>query len=291
MAFAIAAASDQFVYDAHAYWAVDPATAYLLPEGSPDAMLYAPPVMLLFSLFGAIPWPVFATAWSVMIAICITFMAGPFTLPVTLTNPIASEITLGNIHALTGVVVIAGFRKPALWAFVLLTKVTPGVGLLWFAFRREWRNLAIALGATAIIVLPTVILTPELWVRWFNALSRAGQSGEFASGIFVVPLWARLPAAVVLLWVGARRDWAWVVPIAVTLGLPVLGTTGWPSPSARSGCSCTRTTRAAAPCAPRIRWRRPRANRCRQLRALPTPAEQGPACARSSGSSPRPRPP
>ena len=179
VAFAIAAASADLLRPTRVLGG-DTATAYLLPEGSPDAMLYAPPVMLLFSLFGAIPWPVFATAWSVMIAICITFMAGPFTLPVTLTNPIASEITLGNIHALTGVVVIAGFRKPALWAFVLLTKVTPGVGLLWFPFRRRWRRLAIALGATAIIVLPTVILTPELWVRWFNALS-AGQSGEFAA--------------------------------------------------------------------------------------------------------------
>ena len=35
------------------------------------------------------------------------------------------------------------------WAFVLLTKVTPGIGLLWFAIRRRWRDLAIALGVTA----------------------------------------------------------------------------------------------------------------------------------------------
>ncbi len=39
-----------------------------------------------------------------------------------------------------------GFRYPATWAFVLLAKVTPGIGLLWFLVRREWRNLAIALG-------------------------------------------------------------------------------------------------------------------------------------------------
>ena len=28
-------------------------------------------------------------------------------------------------------------RWPAAWAFVLLTKMTPGIGLLWFAFRRD----------------------------------------------------------------------------------------------------------------------------------------------------------
>lgn len=222
VAFAVVAASDQFVYDAHAYWAVNPQTAYLLPEGDPDAMLYAPPVMLAFSLLHLVPWPVFATVWSVLIAVSIAVMAGPFTLPLMLTNPIASEVTLGNIHAFTGLIVIAGFRKPALWALVLLTKVTPGVGLLWFVFRREWRNLGIALAATAVLVVPTLIIAPELWVRWFQALVNAGHAKEYASGILTTPIWIRLPAAVVILWVGARRDWAWVVPIGATLGLPVL---------------------------------------------------------------------
>ena len=36
-------------------------------------------------------------------------------------------------------------ERPA-WAFVLLTKVTPGMGLLWFVVRREWRALLIAYG-------------------------------------------------------------------------------------------------------------------------------------------------
>ncbi len=222
VAFAVVAASDQFVYDAHAYWAVDPSTAYLLPEGNPDAMLYAPPVMFVFSLFHAVPWPVFATVWSVLVALAITVMAGPFTLPAMLTNPIASEVTLGNIHAFTGLLATAGLRKPALWALILLTKVTPGVGLLWFVFRREWRSLGIALAATAVLAVPTLIVAPELWVRWVQALMAAGHAGEYASGILAVPLWVRLSIAVVILWVGARRDWAWVVPIAVTLGLPVL---------------------------------------------------------------------
>jgi hypothetical protein len=222
VAFAVVAASDQFVYDAHAYWVADPATAYMLPEGSPDALLYTPPAILLFSLFGHIPWPTFATVWSVLIAAAITFMAGPFTLPAVLTNPIASEITLGNIHAFTGIVVIAGFRKPAVWAFVLLTKVTPGVGLLWFVFRKEWRNLGIALGATLLIALPTMVLAPDLWGRWIGAMLDARGSRELASGIFAVPFGIRMAVAVAILWWGARSDRAWVVPIAVTLGLPVL---------------------------------------------------------------------
>jgi hypothetical protein len=222
LAFGWFAAQDQFVYDAHAYWAADPATAYTIPEGSPDALLYAPPIVLLMAPLGAIPWPVFATLWSLAVAGAIAFMAGPFTLPAILTPPIATEITLGNIHAFLGLAVIAGFRWPAAWAFVLLTKVTPGVGLLWFVFRREWRHLAIALGATAVIAVPTLILAPDLWVRWFQAILANAGGPNLASGILATPLVVRLPIAVVLLWWGARRDAPWVVPIAVTLGLPVL---------------------------------------------------------------------
>ena len=85
-----------------------------------------------------------------LIAVAIAFMAGPLTLPLVVTPPIASEISLGNIHAFIGVLVIVGFRWPAAWSLILLTKVTPGVGLLWFVFRREWRNLGIALAATAV---------------------------------------------------------------------------------------------------------------------------------------------
>jgi hypothetical protein len=222
IAFAVVAASDQFVHDAHAYWAADAASAYTIPEGSPDALLYAPPVILLFSPLGAIPWPAFAYAWTLLETAAIVVMAGPFTLPLVVTHPIATEITLGNIHALLGIAVIAGFRWPGAWALILLTKVTPGVGLLWFVFRREWRNLAIALGVTAAIAVPTMIVAPDLWVRWVHALTATAGGPGLASGILATPLPIRLALAVALLWWGARRDSAWVVPIAVTLGLPVL---------------------------------------------------------------------
>jgi hypothetical protein len=58
------------------------------------------------------------------------------------------ELAGGNIEILIAVAIVVGFRWPAAWSFVLLTKVTPGVGLLWFAVRREWNQLATALVAT-----------------------------------------------------------------------------------------------------------------------------------------------
>jgi hypothetical protein len=250
LVFGFLAASDLAAYDAHAYWAANPATAYTLPEGSPDALLYAPPLVILFSAIGAVvPWPVFVYAWTLAESGSIAFMAGPFTLPLILTFPIATEIKLANVHALMGLAIIAGFRWPATWSVLLLTKVTPGVGLLWFAFRREWRSLAIALGVTAAICLPTMVLAPDLWARWIGAILDNHGGPPLVSGLLATPLWARLALAVVVLWWGARRDATWVVPIAATLGLPVLWDHGlaialasiwlamhprWPA-SARSG--------------------------------------------------------
>ena len=133
---------------------------------------------------------------------------------------------MGNIHAFLAVAIVLGFRWPATWAFVLLTKVTPGVGLLWFAVRREWRNLAIALGATAAIVAVSFAIAPSLWAEWIDVLG--GRSG--ASNADLGWSWrsrcgpcSRSPPASSI-W-AARTDRRWLVPVAAVLAMPVL----WPN--------------------------------------------------------------
>ena len=68
------------------------------------------------------------------------------------------ELAGGNIHLLLAAAIVLGFRWPWTWSLVLLTKITPGIGLLWFVVRREWRNLTIALGGTAAIVAVSFVL-------------------------------------------------------------------------------------------------------------------------------------
>lgn len=50
---------------------------------------------------------------------------------------VTEDVVRGNIHTLLAIATVLGFRHPAAWTAVLLTKVTPGVGLVWFAVRRE----------------------------------------------------------------------------------------------------------------------------------------------------------
>ena len=74
-----------------------------------------------------------------------------------------------------------GFRYPWTWGFVLLTKVTPGIGLLWFAVRREWRALAIALGVTGVIVAVSLVLDrPAVAATGSRSSPRRPEGGSVA---------------------------------------------------------------------------------------------------------------
>jgi hypothetical protein len=136
--------------------------------------------------------------------------------------PVALELYHGNVHLLIAAAIALGFRYPAAWAFVLLAKVTPGVGLVWFLARREWRSLGIALGATAALVAVSLVFDLRLWQAWFDQ-QLAGSLREAPNQPNIaIPLLLRLPAAAVLVAWGARTDRKWTVPLAAAIAMPVL---------------------------------------------------------------------
>jgi hypothetical protein len=141
--------------------------------------------------------------------------------------PVAVELYHGNVHLLIAAAIALGFRYPAAWAFVLLTKVTPGVGLVWFAVRREWRNLAIALGVTVVLVMLSLVVDLPLWRDWLErdvlvSLRQPPDQPQIA-----IPLLLRLPVAIALVGWGAATDRRWTVPVAATVALPVLWFAGF----------------------------------------------------------------
>jgi hypothetical protein len=133
------------------------------------------------------------------------------------------EVAGGNVSLLLAAAIVLGFRWPWTWSIVLLTKITPGIGLLWFAVRREWRALAIALGATVLIAAVSSVVAPQQWRDWVDVVVRnlaSRKSGTWAS--VPIPLWVRGPIAVAVVVWGARTDRAWTVPVASMLALPAL---------------------------------------------------------------------
>jgi hypothetical protein len=212
--------------DAHAYWAADAFDPYGgTRPAEQDAYFYAPPFTQLLGPLHLLPWPWFIALWTLALTAALVWQAGLWTGFVIFLVPVFAELTVGNIHLLLGAAIIAGFRWPWLWALPLLTKVTPGIGLLWFALRREWRNLAIALGATAAISAVSFVLAPALWFRWLEILSAAAKAPDWVF-IVPIPLWARVIPAILLVAWGARTDRRWTVPVASMLALPILWVNG-----------------------------------------------------------------
>jgi Glycosyltransferase family 87 len=209
--------------DARGWWAAPLPNPYVVTEYDlGQGFFFSPPVAFLFYPLTLVPWPVFAALWTAAMFATIYAFVGRWAFLALLIPPVWWEISSGNISLLVGLAVATGFRYPSAWAFVLLTKITPGVGLLWFLVRREWRNLAVAIGATAAFVCLTALLVPNLWLQWLGLMGdNAGSEGP---GYFTIPvsLPVRLALAAILVTWGALTDRRWTVIAAAILGTPVL---------------------------------------------------------------------
>jgi hypothetical protein len=208
-------------FDTYAYWSLDLAHPYRHALGDYGFYAYSPAFALIVAPLTLLPWPaMLLTWWSLMVA-SLLWIGRRWVLVLLAFPPVAYELFHGNIHLMLAAAILLGFRYPAAWAFVLLTKVTPGIALLWFVARREWRHLIVALTATTMIVAGTFVLLPSQWADWIALLlNNAGGTPPFPA--IPIPLWIRLPIAVALVWWGAKRDAYWTVPAAATLAMPVL---------------------------------------------------------------------
>lgn len=206
--------------DAHAYWLAIRGAPYEANAGTYGAYLYSPAFVQVLSPVLALAWPQFLALWTVLLMGAMLVLAGPVVFALML--PLAFfELWGGNIHLLLALAIVIGFRHPSAWAFVLLTKVTPGIGLLWFAVRGEWKRLGIALGATALVIGLSWLIDPAGWAAWLEFLGR--QAGSPApAGSIAIPIGLRLPLAAIVIVVAAVTDRRWLVPVGALLAMPVL---------------------------------------------------------------------
>lgn len=208
--------------DARSYYGLNLADLYTgrTEWNTIGAYPYSPAFAMLVYPLNLLPWPVFVAAWTAILIGAVWLLTGKqlFLLGMAVG---AMEIAGGNVSLLLALAIVWGFRWPWTWAFVLLTKIVPGVGLWWFVVRREWRSLAIALGATAAIVAVSFALMPANWLAWVDLLlANTGKSGTWAA--IPIPLLVRAPIGIALITWGALRDQRWTVPVGSMLCLPAL---------------------------------------------------------------------
>jgi hypothetical protein len=212
-------------FDAVAYWAIDLADLYgrsLQNTSGFGAFRYTPAIGQVFSVFGVLPWEVFFAGWFAAMIAALVWMTGRNALLLVALPPLALELYHANIHLFMAAAIVLGFRWPATWAFVILTKVTPGIGLLWFTVRREWRSLAIAIGVTMAIAGLSFVVAPHLWHEYYLTMIDNLFFGGGRPYPLLVPLPLRLVIAAAVVVYGARTDRRWLVPVAATIALPII---------------------------------------------------------------------
>jgi hypothetical protein len=216
-----------FGMDAWAYWSVEQPDIYSVGLSGFGAFTYSPPAALVADTFDTVPWNTFIWLWTALLVATLIFIggSGAWILAAFAFPPVALELLYGNIHILLAVAVALGFRYPWTWTFVLLTKPSCGIGLLWFVLRREWRDLAVATLPALVISAVTFIFVPTLWRDWIDFLLESPLLLH-EQGSIAIPLVPRLVAGVMLVTWGARTNRRWTVVVAATLALPVLWIAG-----------------------------------------------------------------
>lgn len=228
-------------FDFDFYWrATDFADLYAANWLNPTyAYVYPPPMAQVFYPFHALPYTAVRFGWTILCFVSLWYCAREWTLLVILAGMIAlflpnghvlgsglGAVLLGNVQMPMAAGIVAGMRHPSWWAVPILTKVTTGVGVLWFAFRGEWRLLIVALGTTILIGLVSFVIAPAAWNEYL-AWTVDNYGKPSSPPIVGPPLPLRIVAAVALLAWGARTNRTWVVPIACGLAIP--GLYGWTS--------------------------------------------------------------
>lgn len=209
-------------FDALSYWIYSIDDPYKITHGTMGSFVYSPVAARLFQADSLLPWWQFLWLWLAGLVATVVWLGGRRWLWVLAFPPVALELYHGNVHLLIAAAIALGFRYPAAWAFVLITKVTPGVGLIWFAVRREWRNLAIALGATAALVAISLVVDFGLWQQWIDKELLVSLRQPPNQPQIPIPLLIRLPLAGVLVAWGGLTNRKWTVPLSAAIAMPVL---------------------------------------------------------------------
>jgi hypothetical protein len=211
------------IFDLWAYWTTRAGLDYAAAvPGHTGDYLYSPAFAQLIAPLTALPLPLFTAAWTALLAVVLYWLTGWRAALIGLFAPVALSLAIGQTDLLLAAAVVIGFRWPAVWVLPIITKLSPGIGILWFAARREWRSFWIAIGSTVVVVGVSALLAPGAWLGWIEMLARL-RFPTPAEGVYLpVALWVRLPLVAAFIWWGARNDHRWTLPIAVGLALPTV---------------------------------------------------------------------
>ncbi len=146
------------------------------------AYVYSPAFLQLLSPLRALPWVAFLGVWTAMLLLAVRYLTGPrlFVMGAVLAM---AEIAGGNISLLLAVAIVGRLPLARRLGTDPPDQGDAGSRLLWFAVRKEWRNLGIALAATARRDRRLAAIMPGAWAESGRAslLQIAGRDGTPAA--------------------------------------------------------------------------------------------------------------
>ncbi len=217
-------------FDAHMYWNANVPDLYPVTWDIAGGYVYPPPMALVVNFLHPLGWPLFIAGFTTASWWAFWYLTRALALPVLLASWMLAPLVggnvigylfMGNVQLLMAAAIVASIRGWPGWTAVpLLTKIV-GIPLVWWAVRREWRNLAIALGATAAVVVVTALVSPESWEAFVRFLT-TNTVDTSPVPMVPIPLPVRLVAAVLLTGWGGLTNRRWTVMIAAGLAIPAL---------------------------------------------------------------------
>ena len=176
---------------------------------------YSPAFLTLTAPLRLLSFEAFQVVWVGLHVVAILWLRAPWMMAFP---GVIDDTIQGNVNTFFALAAVLALRGHAwTWSFVVLTKVTPGVGALVHVARREWSAAGMAAGVTLAIVVIGVLIQPDLWFDWFRSLT----SGYGNAATPYLPV--RLAIAAVLCWFAGTRPW--LLPVGMLVAMPGI----WPA--------------------------------------------------------------
>jgi hypothetical protein len=225
--------------DALAYWLAAERLVAGLPvyvQGDaafePYAYHYTPPLAQVLAPFTLVfSTMAYLIAYRVLNLLALWELAGRrflWMLALIAFLPVAIELNFENVHLFMALSIVWGLlRWPWLFSIAAIVKLSPGLGLVYLAVQRRWRDVAIASFVGVAVVGVSYVIDPALWAAWFDSVvNRLGVTGNSLLPVpYVVRAAAGLALTVVGALIGARRGELLLVA-AITLANPNLSMNG-----------------------------------------------------------------
>lgn len=196
--------------DARVWYTVDFPPNYGEASVGTFTFSYSPAFALLIQPFQVLPWPAFFGLVVTADALALAWLLGPWWAAVVVWAQVPflfDSMAWGSLNVTMAALVVLGLTRAGPWVALALSKVTPGIGVVYHAMCGDWRLVArFAVASGVLLLVPGT-------VEWIGYLLAQGSGGLVRYAI----------GAGVIAWAAARGQ-PWAVPVAIGIvGHPAAG--------------------------------------------------------------------